>query len=74
VPAARHLRERTGAAAVACLGVPDGASSILEKGAHVDLACGDLDRCRQLTEALERAGLEVRGTGEPVREPLRRAA
>jgi glycerol-3-phosphate dehydrogenase (NAD(P)+) len=63
VPAARHLRERTGAAAVACVGVP-GAASIHRDGAHVDLACDDADRRAQLADVLGRAGVP----------PLERAA
>jgi 1-acyl-sn-glycerol-3-phosphate acyltransferase len=74
VPAARYLRERTGAATVACLGVPGGADALLAYGASVDLACRDSARCRQLAEALERAGVEVRAAGEAVRSLERRAA
>jgi glycerol-3-phosphate dehydrogenase len=74
VPAARHLRERTQAAAVACLGVPGGARAILDAGASVDLACPDSARCRQLVEALERAGVTVHAVSEPVRSLERRAA
>ena len=74
VPAARHLRERTRAAAVASLGVPHGAGALLRDGAHADLACGDSDRCRQLREALLRAGLEIRATDAPAVAPMRRAA
>jgi 1-acyl-sn-glycerol-3-phosphate acyltransferase len=74
VPAARYLRERTDAAAVACIGVPEGATSLLHDGACVDLACGDSARCRQLRDALASAGVEVRTPGEPAAVPIRRAA
>jgi glycerol-3-phosphate dehydrogenase (NAD(P)+) len=74
VPAARHLRERTRAAAVACVGVPDGAAAFVEPGARVDLACGDPDRSRQLREVLAQAGVDVRPAGEPARPPMRRVA
>jgi 1-acyl-sn-glycerol-3-phosphate acyltransferase len=74
VPAARYLRDRTDAAAVACVGVPAGAASLLHDGARVDLACGDPDRCRQLRDALASAGVEVSAAGEPAAVPIRRAA
>ena len=67
VPAARYLRERTNAATVACLGVPGGASELAAGGSTVDLACRDLARCDQLTDALEAGGVRVRGVVEPVR-------
>jgi predicted dinucleotide-binding enzyme len=74
VPAARHLRERTGAAAVACVSVPGGAAGLVEDGAQVDLDCADTDRRRQLHDALSRAGVEVRAGSEPVVTSIRRAA
>jgi predicted dinucleotide-binding enzyme len=74
VPAARYLRDRTDAAAVACVGVPGGAASLLHDGARVDLACGDSDRSCQLREALASAGVEGRAPGEPGAVPIRRAA
>jgi 1-acyl-sn-glycerol-3-phosphate acyltransferase len=59
LPAVRFLRERTGAATIACLGVPGGARAILDEDARVELRCDDGARCRQLTETLEHAGLRV---------------
>jgi 1-acyl-sn-glycerol-3-phosphate acyltransferase len=74
VPALRHLRDRTGAGAVACLGVPDGARSVALGGARVTLSCDDPDRRAQLAEVLDRAGLDVDAPSEVVPVPLRRAA
>jgi glycerol-3-phosphate dehydrogenase len=75
LPAVRFLRERTGAATVACLGVPEGARSILDEDARVELRCDDDARCRQLTETLERAGLRLVTRGDLASDdPLTRAA
>ena len=74
VPAARHLGERTGAAAVACLAVPDGAAAFADGGARAELDCADVDRRRQLEEALERAGVALGARAADAPEPLRRAA
>jgi glycerol-3-phosphate dehydrogenase (NAD(P)+) len=73
-PAARYLRERTGAAAVACIGVPDGAASILSGAGRVDIGCDDRDRRHQLDDAFARAGLTVGAAAQIAPEPLRRAA
>jgi glycerol-3-phosphate dehydrogenase (NAD(P)+) len=72
-PVVRHLRERTGAAAVACLAVPGGASAIVAPPASVDISCSDPDRARQLADALERAGVEL-GSAGAVRPAERPAA
>jgi glycerol-3-phosphate dehydrogenase (NAD(P)+) len=74
LPAARHLRERTGAATVACVGVPGGAASLLHGDGSVELRCDDDGRCAQLREAFERAGLTVGAADEPAAVPLRSAA
>jgi glycerol-3-phosphate dehydrogenase (NAD(P)+) len=74
LPAARFLRERTRAAAVACLGIPGGAGSLHREGAPVELRCDDPERGEQLRETLERAGLHVDAARDLVADPLRRAA
>ena len=74
VPAARYLRERTNAAAVACIGVPAGARELAAGDATVDLACRDSARCDQLADVLEAGGARVRPVGEPVRSLELRAA
>ena len=58
---ARYLSERTDAGAVATLGVPDGAPSLMRPLGRVELRCDDDDRRRQLVEALEAAGIDVGG-------------
>ncbi|HEX8073474.1 MAG TPA: 1-acyl-sn-glycerol-3-phosphate acyltransferase [Thermoleophilaceae bacterium] len=68
---ARYLRERTRAAAVACLGVPAGAAGLLDGSPVVELRCPDRDRGRQLAEVLRRAGLESSDDTAP---PARRVA
>ena len=74
LPAARFLRERTRAATVACLGVPGGAGTLHAEGAAVELRCDDSDRCGQLREALERAGLRIVTRDDIVGDRLTRAA
>jgi glycerol-3-phosphate dehydrogenase (NAD(P)+) len=56
---ARYLAERTRAGAVAMLGVPNGAASLVRPLGRVDLRCDDDDRRRQLVEAFEAAGIDV---------------
>ncbi|MEA2309013.1 MAG: glycerol-3-phosphate dehydrogenase [Thermoleophilaceae bacterium] len=74
LPAARHLRERTGAATVASVAVPGGAASLRHGGGRVELRCDDPGRCDQLRDALERAGLTVGPAGELADRSLRQAA
>jgi 1-acyl-sn-glycerol-3-phosphate acyltransferase len=74
LPAVRFIGERTGAATVACLGVPGGAQAILDEDARVELRCDDRARCRQLRDTLEAAGVAVTDGDEVVGHPLRRAA
>ncbi|TML37949.1 MAG: hypothetical protein E6G00_06285 [Actinobacteria bacterium] len=59
---ARYAAERTGASAVALLGVPRGAASLSNGHAEVQLACERPERSRQLASALEAADVAlVRG-------------
>ncbi|MEA2373682.1 MAG: glycerol-3-phosphate dehydrogenase [Thermoleophilaceae bacterium] len=69
----RYLRERTRAAAIASIGVPAGATGLLDGDGAVELSCADPDRERQLAEVLKRADLRV--GGETIEAPgIRRVA
>ena len=70
---ARYLRERTSAAAIASLGIPAGATGLLDGDGSVELRCDGRDRGRQLADLLERAELRVGGETIDAQEDRRAA-